>query len=182
MLTLIISLVLFALAIQIFPIAIGIDQTKDLSKGLWFGVVLVSVQIIFFLVGHLLGEQFMHLLKDFKGVVFFAGLFLIGVRVIMEAFKVRKGERTYLIDNTQTALLASVAQGINAFLGGILFTLLAFDRQWLTMTFLIFTAIVVIAGFVLKPTRQSYLISSILFFMSGLVMIVASVYLGFISN
>ena len=97
----------------------------------------------------------------------------------MEAFKVKKGERTYIIDDTKTVALASVAQGINTFLAAMLFTFLTVERQWLLIVLVIAALIVTITGLFLKPGRQSFAVSSFLFFMSGMVMVVSAVYLGF---
>jgi len=180
MLTTILVAILISLSFQVFPVAIGIDRSKGFFQSSWFGSLLILGQILFFVIGYLLGDRFMHLMDGFKGIVIFIGFFLIGIRIIMEAFQVRKGERTYIIDNTKTAVLASVAQGINTFLAAMLFTFLRVDSQWLLMILVIASLIVTLTGLVIKPGRQGFAISSFLYLISSVVMIVSAVYLGFV--
>jgi len=179
MFTTILAFIIISLSIQVFPVAIGIDRSKGFIQSAWFGSILILGQILFFVLGYLLGDRFMHLMSGFKGIVIFIGFFLIGIRMNMEAFKVKKGERTYIIDDTKTVALASVAQGINTFLAAMLFTFLPVERQWLLIVLVIAALIVTITGLFLKPGRQSFAVSSFLFFMSGMVMVVSAVYLGF---
>ena len=131
MLTAIIVLIIISLSVQVFPVAVGIDRSKGIIAEAWFGSLLVVGQLFFFLVGYLLGDRFMHLMTGFKGVVIFIGFFLIGIRMMMEAFTVRKGERTYIIENTKTAALTAVAQGVNTFLAAIILTFIPLSPQWM---------------------------------------------------
>ena len=110
----------------------------------------------------------------------FIGFSLFGIRMIMDAFHVRKGERTYVMGNPLTVILASFAQAINTFLAGMLFTLLPVDNEFLLMVLLIFTVIVSGAGIMMNPEKTERALASLLFSLGGIVMLFAAVYLGFI--
>ena len=140
---LIVSVIILVLSFQVLPVAMGIDQNKGLNQTIWYALLLVLGQSLLFLFGYLLGERFMHLMEDFRGTVIFIGFFLIGIRLIMDAFKVRKGERTFSFDTTMPVLLASLAQGMNTFLAGLLLTYLPFERQWVTIIFTIIVATII---------------------------------------
>ena len=121
----------------------------------------------------------MHLMENFKGIVIFIGFFLIGIRMIFDAFRVRKGERTYTVDSTKPVILASLAQGINTFLAGLILTYLPFERQWLTIILTIATLLMAGIGTVMKPGKPSFSFASFLFLIGGIWMIFSSIYLGF---
>ena len=123
--------ILIVLSFQVIPVALGIEPKNGLNQTIWFVLILILGQFILFLTGYLLGQRFMHLMDDFRGTVLFIGFFLIGIRIMLDAFKVRKGERTYYYDETMPVILASLAQGINTFLAGILLTFVPFERHWL---------------------------------------------------
>ena len=176
---LIVSVIILVLSFQVLPVALGIDQNKGLNQTIFYALVLVLGQSLLFLLGYLLGERFMHLMESFRGTVIFIGFFLIGIRMIMDAFKVRKGERTYTFDSTMPVVLASLAQGINTFLAGILLTNLPFERQWLTIILTIATLILAGIGTMMKPGKTSFSLASFLFLSGGLWMIFSSIYLGF---
>jgi hypothetical protein len=180
MFTSFVILILFVLSSQVFPVALGIDFGKNKGYAIWYGLILVFGQILFLLFGLFLGDRFMHLVEGFKGIVIFVGFFLIGIRLLMDTFKVRKGERTYSIESTLPVVLASSAQGINTFLAGLLFTTLALDANWLLVDLLALTCVMTGISLFLKPTKQSFTLSSLLFALGGLIMIVASIYFGFI--
>jgi hypothetical protein len=167
------------MGIQVLPIALGLDTHGDKFKIVWFSLVILLGQLVLFIAGFLLGNRFMHLLDDYLGTVIFAGLFLVGVRFILEAFKVRKGERTYTIDSTATVLLASLAQGINTFLVGILASAIVETRN-IMLTYLAIAAVTsIVLGIALPQQQSSYSFASFLYFFSGLLLLVGSVYLGF---
>ena len=175
----VVSLIMLVLAIQVFPLALGIDRKLGLNLTIWYALLLLLGQALLFFFGYLLGERFMHLMEHFKGTVIFVGFFLIGIRLILEAFKVRKGERTYTFDGTLPVVLASLAMGINTFLAGLLLTYLPYDRQWLSMVLIFATLIATGTGVAMKPGKTGFALASFLFLMGGLWMAFSSVYLGF---
>ncbi len=115
-------IILFVLSFQVMPVAVGMDAKKTPAFQLISGILfLVLGQMLLFLLGVWLGSHFMHLLTRMKTYVLFIGFFLISVRFNMEAFKVRKGERTYAVEKASFYIMPAIAQAMNTFLAGILF-------------------------------------------------------------
>ena len=83
-------LIVISLSFQVFPIALGLSR-MDLKNTIVSVLILSLSQTVFFLLGYYAGEQFMHLLNDYKSTILFAGFFLIGIRMIMEVLRIRKG-------------------------------------------------------------------------------------------
>ena len=182
MLEAVVTVIIITLSFQVFPAALGIDQTKSLNQTIWFALILLLGQSLLFLVGYIIGDRIMHLLEDYKGTVLFVGFFLIGIRLMLDAFKVRKGERTYYYDLTIPVILSSLALGINTFLAGILLIYLPFDRHWLSIILTISTLLMVGIGTAMKPGKTTFSLGSLLFFLGGIWMIFSSVYLGFFNG
>ncbi len=115
-------IILFILSFQVMPVAVGMDIRKTPAFHLISGIfLLISGQLLLFLIGIWLGDRFMHLLSGMKTYVLFIGFVLIAVRFNMEAFKVRKGERTYIVGKSTTYIIPAIAQAVNTFLAGVLF-------------------------------------------------------------
>ena len=171
-------LILIALSIQVLPVAVGISAKKGIIS-FWHGFILIFTQVLFFYVGYMLGSRFLHLLENYKGIILFVGFFMIGIRMIMDVFKIRKGDRTYFLDNTATLILASIAQGINTLLAGLLLSYMTISIEQMIIILSVSVLVIMVLGFILKPEKQSFAISALLFFMSALIMIISSVYLGF---
>jgi putative Mn2+ efflux pump MntP len=167
------------MGVQVLPIALGFDSKEDKFRVAWFSLVMLLGQLLMFIAGFLLGNRFMHLLDNYIGTVVFAGLFLVGARFIMEAFKVRKGERTYAMDSSATVVLASLAQGINTFLFGILASAIVETRNLLLTYLAVATVIALVLGIILKRRQISFTFASFLYFSGGLLLLFGAVYLGF---
>lgn len=171
-------LILIALSSQVLPVAVGINTKKSIIS-IWHGFILIVSQLLFLYAGYTLGSRFLYLLEGYKGIVLFVGLFLIGIRMMMDVFKIRKGDRTYYLENTATLILASIAQGINTLLAGMLLTYVSFEISKMVTILAIATLIMTIVGMILKAEKQSFAISGLLFFISGLIMVISSLFLGF---
>lgn len=179
MLSLLVTLVVIFLSIQVFPIAVGINVADKPGKAVILIIILSLVQVVTYWLGLIFGESFMHLMDDFRGAVFFIGFLLIGIRMLMETFNIRKGERTYSIDSEGHVALASLAQGINTFLAGLLFYYIFFDEQGTLILLFVLTAIVAIVGIVLKPGKLTLAFASLLYAIGGLIMLISAVYISF---
>lgn len=179
MLSTITVLLVITLSIQVLPVALGIDNRIRISRIVLFGLILVVIQVLFFWLGYVLGERFMHLLENYRSTVIFAGFFLIGIRMVMDAFKVRSGERTFIIDKPETLALSASAQGINTLLAGLLFTFLVTDSSRLLVVLFVASVLVSIIGIALKPAKTSLALASFLYFAGGVWMIVAATILAF---
>ncbi len=172
------TLILVALSTQVLPVAVGINTKKGFIS-FWYSFILIFTQLLFLYIGYKLGSRFLHLLENYKGIVLFVGFFMIGIRMIMDVFKIRKGDRTYFLDNTATLILASIAQGINTLLAGLLLSFMPLNFEQMIIVLAIAVFVFTVLGMILKTEKQSYAISAFFFFISALVMIISSVYLGF---
>lgn len=167
------------LAVQVFPVALGVDIRKNIPKKLLALLVLIGIQVITYYLGLKLGSTFMYLMNGFKGVVLFIGFLLIGVRMLMEVFNIRKGERTYTIDSPGHIAIASVAQGINSFLVGLMYYYIKPDEQSTLIFLTVSTTIISLLGLIMKPEKLSLAFASLLYTVGGLVMLFSSVYFSF---
>jgi len=178
----ILVVILFFLAVQVLPVAVGVNRKE--SKGLWvvFGLIMAVLQIALFWGGLQLGGLFMHYMDGFSGMVLFLGFSLIGIRMLMEVFQIRKGERTYLIDKTKHIVFAGLAQAINTFLAGLLFTFFTFDYLPVYEILFITTLVLALAGMWLSASKFNLSLAALLYLVGGLVMLIAGVYLAFFAT
>ncbi len=172
--------ILFFLSFQVMPVALGIDTKKEPFLQVFSGILyLAAGQLLLFLLGIWLGNRFMHLLSGIKNYVLFIGFFLIAVRFSMEAFKVRKGERTYVMTKSSTYILPAIAQAINTFLAGILFFFFPVEltREVIYLAFFSLSFSVLFAF--LKNKRLAYPAVSLLYLSAGGVLTAFSFYFLF---
>ena len=179
MLTFLVILIIIFLSIQVFPVALGINVAGKAGKAIILIIVLSIVQVGSYWLGLVVGDSFMHLMDGFRGAVFFIGFLLIGIRMLMETFNIRKGERTYSIDTFGHVALASLAQGINTFLAGLLFYYLKIDQLFTIIILFVLTVIVAIVGIVIKPGKLTFAFASLLYAIGGLIMLISAVYISF---
>jgi len=174
----VIAILLF-LAAQLFTVAIGIDFKQSGAKAILFVFSLAIGQAFLFWIGYSLGNLFMYLMEGFKSFVIFAALFLIAIRMLMESFQVWKGLRTYSLDSLRLSVFASLAQGINAFLVGLLFIFLPFEKNWLTIVLFAFALLFSLAGALVKTTKNSLTFAALMFVLGGILMTFSSIYISF---
>ncbi len=174
-----VTAVLLFLATQIFPVALGISAKKSFFQSLLFTLVLAFTQLFLFWAGLSLGGLFMHWVSSFGGIILFIGFSLIGIRMFMEVFTIRKGERTYSLDSILPVLFASLAQGVNTFLAGLLLSL-STPIQFQQYGILLVSAyIFAMLGVWLSPTKKYLSLAALFYFLGGLVMLIAGIYLAF---
>jgi len=174
--------ILSALAFQVFPVSLGTKIKQDTTKSIAIITSLVFTQALMFWLGIFLGKRFLYLTAGFDSVVVFIGFFLIGMRIFIESFAVRKGERTFNSDNNQSMILASMAQSINTFLAGLMFYFFSFEESFLLGVLLILTFIFSLAGSAIKYSKQSLAFSSLIYLLGGLGLIISAIYLGFFTE
>ncbi len=179
MLSFTVFVILGFLSVQVFPVALGIDTKKSGFKAFFFALILATGQAILFWLGYVLGSRFMHLMADFKNIILLIVFFLVGVRLLMETFQVRKGNRTYILDSFRVTQFAGLAQGINTFLLGLVFVFLPFERDTLTLVLFAFALVFSFAGTFTKAGKNSLSFSSLLFALGGVFLIFSSFYIGF---
>ncbi|PKP29928.1 MAG: hypothetical protein CVT99_15320 [Bacteroidetes bacterium HGW-Bacteroidetes-16] len=171
--------ILFFLAMQPFPVAIGFRVKHHWLNVIPFILLMGLMQTGMFWAGLQLGNLFMHFMDDFKEVVIFLCFALVGIRMIMEAFQIRKGERTYSIDQATHVFFVSLAQAMNTLLVGLIFTyFVPFDLPLFIILF-IFSTLFAATGVWLSPSKPNLSLASLLYLLGGLVMLIAAVYLAF---
>lgn len=168
------------LAVQVFPVSIGISVGKNIGKAIITILVIVSTQLLTFWLGLKLGSTFMHLMSGFDNVVVFIGFLLIGIRMLMEVFNIRKGERTYNIDGIGHIALASTAQGMNSFLVGLMMYYMPVGEQYMLIFLAGSSLVVSVIGLIMKPEKLTLAFASLLYTIGGLIMLFSAVYFSFI--
>jgi putative Mn2+ efflux pump MntP len=171
--------VLISLATQTFPVALGVSARNSFLKPLFYTLILAFTQLVLFWAGLSLGNLFMHWMDSFGGVIVFAGFSLIGIRMFMEVFTIRKGERTYLFDGFVPALFSSLAQSVNTFLAGLLFSFYAMIQIPQYGILLISAYLLATLGVWLSPTKNNLSLAAFFYFLGGLIMLAAGIYLAF---
>jgi len=176
-------IILFVLSFQVMPVAVGMDAKKTPAFHLISGILfLVLGQMLLFLLGMWVGSHFMHLLTRIKTYVLFIGFFLISVRFSMEAFKVRKGERTYALEKASFYIMPAIAQAVNTFLAGILFYYL--DTSINMGNNLIYLAVfsfsLTLLFVFIKNQKPVLSAISLLYIIGGALLMVISVYFLFV--
>ncbi|MDP3445943.1 MAG: manganese efflux pump, partial [Ignavibacteria bacterium] len=94
-------LFIIALAYNTFPLALGLN--RDHRNSHFTNIVLATIfgliQGVMYYLGDLLGDSFMHVfVLRYKYVVF--GIFVaVSIRMLLEALRIRRGERLFSFDN-----------------------------------------------------------------------------------
>ena len=101
--------------------------------------------------------------------------------MIMEVLKIRKGERTYNLNDERGMLLVAIAHSINTFLAGLLLFFVPTDIFLLTLILFGATLIMSITGIIAKPERLSFSFASFLYLIGGVFIIFLSVYFIFVA-
>ncbi|HEY9114399.1 MAG TPA: manganese efflux pump [Bacteroidales bacterium] len=173
-------LLMLCLALQTFPTFLGIKRNSNSFESILFVLIPVVAQILFFWIGHLLGNNFFYLMQDFKTIVVFIGFFIIGIRFVVDAFAVRKGKRTFKAENILQITLVSIAQSTNTFLLGLLFCFFNINLLQ-TLSFLgLATLIFSLSGILSNASKRNLALSSLLILSGGIFMILSSFYLAFL--
>jgi len=174
--------ILSALAFQVFPVSLGTDIKKGGVNSITIVVSLFLMQTLMLWLGIIVGRQFLHLSAGYANNVVFIVFFLVGMRIAMESFAVRKGERTYNSHNNQSIVLASLAQSINTFLAGMMFYFFNFEETLLVFIIFILALLFSGAGSLIKLSKQSLAFTSLVYLIGGIGLIISSIYLGFFTE
>lgn len=173
--------ILLIMSFQVMPVAVGIDNGKMNLFNVVSGIFLLILgQTLLFLMGIWLGNRFMHLISGIHHIILFIGFFLIAIRLIMEAFAIRKGERTYLFEKASLFILPSVAQAINTFLAGVLFFFLPIDLTKDILYLSIFSLSFSVPFIFIKNDKHSLSAISLLYAIGGAFISILSFYFLFI--
>jgi putative Mn2+ efflux pump MntP len=174
-------LIIFALAVHVIPPGLHLTVGSNRLQAIMATAIVAVLQVMLFGFGRLMGGTFLHLVEGMKTGILFFTFFLVGVRMAMEAFKIRKGDVVMRLDNTKLMVLTGVAQGIDAFLVGMMFY---FFPEVKLETILI--ALFLMASFLMMPAiytgekKGAYSFVSLLYLVGALVFVFSSLYFLFI--
>jgi len=173
--------ILFVLSFQVMPVAVGMEIKKAPVLQLISGVILLVLgQLLLFLLGIWLGNRFMHLLTGIQAYILFVGFFLIAVRFNMEAFKVRKGERTYVLDKGMKYIIPAISQAVNTFLAGILFYFMPGNLGTYLIYLALFSSVLAILFVLIKYKKLALTAITFLYMFAGVILMGISFYFLFV--
>ena len=176
------SLIIFALAVQVVPAGLSLNPGSNRLKALIATVIMAVTQTVMFGLGKLLGNSFLHLVADWKGAIVFAVFFLIGIRMIMDAFKIRKDKVAYRLEEPKFMLLTSIAQSMNTFLAGMMFYFFnTVNFETSLIAILLLTSFMILPAIYTAKDKTSKSFATLLYMTGGIIFIFSSFYLPFFS-
>lgn len=174
-------IILFILSFQVMPVALGIEFEQKKPFVFFSGILFLTLgQVLMFLLGIWLGDRFMHLMNNIQHIILFVGFTLIAVRFVMEAFAVRKGERTYNIDKPALFIFPSISQSINTFFAGILFFFLPVALLKDIIYLGIFSFLLTLLFAIIRTGKNALTTISLLYLIGGIFMGLLSFYFLFL--
>jgi len=174
------ALIIFSLSVQVVPAGLSYKAEKNKIKGALVAVVMVFVEVMMFGLGKLLGSSFLHLLANWKNGIVFAVFFITGVRMIMDAFKIRKGKVAYRLVEPKFVFLTAVAQSINTFIIGLMFYFfphIDFKTSLIALSLLSF--FMILPSIFTPQNRISLSFAAVLYVLGGGFFVLTAFYLGF---
>jgi len=176
------AFIIFALAVHVIPPGLHLNVGTNRVQAVLATIIVAALQVLLFGFGRLIGGTFLHLVEGMKTGILFFTLFLVGVRMAMEAFKIRKGNVVMRLDNTKLMVLTGVAQGIDAFLIGMMFYFfpgVKFETSLIALFFL--TSFLMIPAIYTEEKKSAYAFASLLYILGSLVFVFAALYFLFIA-
>lgn len=167
-------LFILALAYNVFPLALGLNRDRRTPHlvNVFHALIFGLLQGILYWVGVLLGDTFMHLLDQQQKLVVFGILAAVGVRMFLEALKIRRGERLFSFDNYVKFMVMGIAAGINTMIVGM-------AASYYTPFGMLAPLLLVAAGFAWSIAGISMNLSRKNIILSSLIHLVAGIYLLF---
>lgn len=109
------------LSCNIFPLTLGANSNNENTafRSLMYAIGFGAMMGLFYYLGSLLGNQVMYLMERHIIFIVFALFLMVGVRMIIEALKVRKGTRAFALSGNASFFMISFAASINAFFIGL---------------------------------------------------------------
>lgn len=165
---------ILALAYNVFPLALGLNRDRRTPHlvNVFHALIFGLLQGILYWVGVLLGDTFMHLLDQQQKLVVFGLLAAVGVRMFLEALKIRRGERLFSFDNYVKFMVMGIAAGINTMIVGM-------AASYYTPFGIFAPLLLVAAGFAWSIAGISMNLSRKNIILSSLIHLLAGIYLLF---
>jgi manganese efflux pump family protein len=121
----ILELIIIALGLSMDSFAVSLSSGTlhcvTPKKGIKIAVVFAVFQAFMPVLGWLLGSTFKNLIEQVDHWIAFSLLFLIGFKMIIEAFKQKSEERKFNINKDYVLIMLALATTIDAFVVGISF-------------------------------------------------------------
>ena len=121
----IVELILIAIGLSMDSLAVSLTsgsmQCVSYKKGIKIAVVFALFQAIMPVLGWLVGVTFKDSIEQIDHWIAFSILFIIGLKMILEAVKINPEDRKYSINNNKILILLAIATTIDAFVVGISF-------------------------------------------------------------
>ncbi|RLD87713.1 MAG: hypothetical protein DRJ09_09760 [Bacteroidetes bacterium] len=175
------AFIIFALAIHVIPPGLHLNVDSNKVQAILATAIVAALQMLMFGFGKMIGGTFLHLVEGMKTGILFFTFFLVSVRMAMEAFKIRKGEVVMRLDNAKLMVLTGVAQGIDAFLVGMMFYFLPevkFETSLIALFFL--ASFLMLSTIYTKEKKSTYAFGSLLYILGSLIFIFSALYFLFI--
>jgi putative Mn2+ efflux pump MntP len=119
------ELLLIAIGLSMDSFAVSLTsgslQCINHKKGLKIALVFALFQAVMPVLGWLLGTTFRDMMERIDHWVAFSLLFIIGLKMIIEAIKVNPEERQFNINKNYVLIMLAIATTIDAFVVGISF-------------------------------------------------------------
>jgi putative Mn2+ efflux pump MntP len=177
-------LFIIALAYNVFPLALGLNRDRRTPHviNVFHALIFGLIQGIMYWLGIILGSTFIHLLEEQQNAVVLGLLVAVSVRMAIESFKIRKGERLFSFDNYVKFVVMGVAAGINTFIIGM-------TAPYLSPFGVLMPFLLVIAGFAwsiagisMNLSRKNIILSSLLHLLGSIYLFVFGLIYFFTNN
>ncbi len=175
------AFIIFALAIHVIPPGIHANVGSNRLQALLATVIVAMLQVLLFGFGKLTGDAFLHLVEGMKPGILFFTFFLVAVRMAMEAFKIRKGDVVMRLDNVKLMALTGIAQGVDAFLVGMMFFFfpaIKFETGMIALFFL--SSFLMMPAIFTGEKKSAFSFTSMLYMTGALVFVFSALYSLFI--
>jgi len=172
-------LILFSLAVQVVPAGISFRLRSNKFKTFQAVLVMAVMQAVMISAGAFLSATFMHLIEDWKNGIVLAVFFVIGIRMMMDAFNIRKGKTAYHLETPLFLLLTAIAQSINTFLAGMMFYFFPeVSIQKASWLLLGLAALMMLYSVWMAGNKQAKVMAALLYVIAAVIFISSSFFLA----
>jgi putative Mn2+ efflux pump MntP len=154
------SLIALSLTFDTFAISVssGIIQ-KNISflQALRISIILGIIQASLALTGWFIGTEISHLIQKFDKILAFIFLFIIGARMIYEAFRTEENKEKFNPLDLKVIIAMGIATSIDALIVGVSLAFAKYDMKLAFVLINFFTFIVAMLGMLIGKKGAKYL-------------------------
>ncbi len=107
--------------IEVASTAFNADPDVSWGKNFFLVMSLSLGQGIMYILGHLLGNTFMHLFENISKIIVLVLCFMIAFRMVLDTLKIKNGKNLLLVFKKKQLVLLAIALGINTFIAGLMY-------------------------------------------------------------